>query len=75
MIHFLVKAATTDLAEVEKLKADEMIRNAIEYDLQFDDGTTLNIVTETDFINLDDTRIQGALGVELVSKRFTAGAM
>jgi hypothetical protein len=74
IIHALVKTATAVLLETEKLKADEYIKNALEADMTFAGGVTMNIVGDTIFSNKDDTTAEIFITCEILSSRFTAGA-
>ncbi len=71
VIHAIVKSGTD--VETEKLKADEYIKNAVEADMTFAGGVTMNIVGDTIFRNLDDTTVEIFIEVEIMSNRFTAG--
>lgn len=72
IIHTLVKSGSD--VEGEKLRMDEYVRNAIEADMTFAGGVTMNILGPTIFTNLSDDVVQGFLEVEVLSNRFTAGS-
>lgn len=72
-LHGLVKVKDPDDLETEKLKMSEYLKNALEADLEFAGGSTINYVGFSPFRNLDNTTAEISVGVQLMSKIFTAG--
>lgn len=73
VIHGVVKVKDTDNLETEKLKFDELIKNAIESDITFNGDITMAIVGNTIFNPLDDSTCEVFIECEIWSKIFTMG--
>jgi hypothetical protein len=73
IIHGLVKVKDSTNLEAEKLKFDEYTKNALESDMTFAGGVTMNVVGDTIFSNLDDSTAEIFITAEILSNRFTAG--